>query len=67
MQARGLADAILASAGVAAALVIMANPRLRRAALNATRWWLGGRTVGGYLAAEAGRAWAESRRDIMSR
>jgi hypothetical protein len=66
-QARGVADAILVSAGVAAAVVIMTNPRLRRAVLDATHWWLGGRSIGGYLAAEAGRAWAESGRDIMSR
>ena len=34
---------------------------------NATRMWLGGQNVPAYLAAEAGRAWTESGRDIMSR
>ena len=66
-QARRVANAILASAGVAAVLVVMTNPRLRRLALGAARTWLGGQNVGAYLAAEAGRAWTESGRDIMSR
>jgi hypothetical protein len=66
-QARGIANAILASAGVAAAIVVMTNPRLRQIALNATRTWLGGQSVGAYLAGEARRAWGESGRDIMSR
>ena len=67
IQARGVANAILASAGVAAAIVVMTNPRLRQVALNATRRWLGGQSVGAYLAGEAQRAWTDSGRDIMSR
>jgi hypothetical protein len=66
-QARWIANAILASAAVAAAVVVMKTPRLRRIAANATRTWLGGQNVAAYLAAEAGRAWTESGRAIMSR
>ena len=66
-QARWIANAILASAGVAAAVVVVRTPRLRHIALRASRMWLGGQNVGAYLAAEAARAWAESGRAIMSR
>ena len=67
MQARWIANAILASAAVAAAVVVIRTPRLRYIVANATRMWLGGQDVPAYLAAEAGRAWTESGRDIMSR
>ena len=67
IQARRVANAIIASAGVALAFVVVTNPRLRRIAWGATFAWLGGQNVGGYLATQAGRAWAESGRDIMSR
>ena len=67
MQARWIANAILASAAVAAAVVVIRTPRLRYIVANATRMWLGGQNVPAYLAAEAGRAWTESGRDIMSR
>jgi hypothetical protein len=66
-QARWIANAILASAAVAAAVVIIRTPRLRHIVANASRMWLGGQNVPAYLAAEAGRAWTESGRDIMSR
>ena len=66
-QARWIANAILASAGVVAAVVVMRTPRLRHIAFTATRRWLGGQNVAAYLASEAGRAWTESGRAIMSR
>ena len=67
MQARRIANAILASAGVAAAVIVVSRPRLRRLALEAGRQWLGGQDVAGYLIGEAKRAWAESGRAIMTR
>jgi hypothetical protein len=67
VQARRIANAILASAGVAAAIVVIATPPLRRLAADTLRQWLGGQDVRTYLAAEARRAWAESGRAIMSR
>ena len=67
MQARGIANAILASAAVAVAVVVIRTPRLRQLVVNTTRAWLGGQNVPAYLAAEAGRAWTESGRAIMSR
>ena len=66
-QARRIANAILASAGVAAAVVVLTSPRLRRLALQAGRRWLGGQDVAGYLLGEVQRAWAESGRAIMAR
>lgn len=66
MQARRIANAILASAGVAAAVIVVRTPRLRRMAVEAGRRWLGGHDVTGYLIGEARRAWAESGRAIMS-
>ena len=59
-QARWIANAILASAGVAAAAVVIRTPPLRHVVANATRAWLGGQNVAAYLAAEAGRAWTEA-------
>ena len=59
-QARRVANVILASAGVAAAVVVITTPPLRRLALNAFRHWLGGASVPAYLAAEARRAWIAS-------
>ena len=67
MQARRIANAILASAGVAAAVIVVTRPRLRRMALEAGRRWLGGHDVAGYLIGEAQRAWAESGRAIIMR
>jgi hypothetical protein len=59
--ARTVANAVLISAGVAAAYVVVTTPPLRRLALRGTEWWLGA-TVPGYLLYLAGRAWAESAR-----
>jgi hypothetical protein len=57
--ARRVANAVLASAGVAAAVVVLATPPLRRLALRAARVWLGV-SVPAYLLAETRRAWVES-------
>ena len=59
-QARRVANVILASAGVAAAVVVITTPPLRRLALKALRHWLGGASVPAYLAGEARRAWIAS-------
>ncbi len=68
-QARRIANAILASAGVAAAVVVITNAAAPAACVaDASRMWLGGQNVPAYLAAEAGRAWTESGpADIMTR
>jgi hypothetical protein len=60
-SARVVANVILATAGVAAAYVVLTTPRLRRVASYALRVWLGA-TVPAYLAAEAREAWMESGR-----
>jgi hypothetical protein len=57
--ARTAANAVLVTAGVAAAYVILTTPSLRRLAIGSTRLWLGG-SVPAYLLKEVGRAWAES-------
>ncbi len=57
--ARRVANAVLASAGVAAAVVVLTTPPLRRLALRAARVWLGV-SVPAYLLAETRRAWVES-------
>ena len=59
-QARRVANVILVSAGVAAAVVVITTPPLRRLALNALRQWLGGASVPAYLAGELRRAWMAS-------
>lgn len=56
--ARTTANVVLASAGVAAAVAILATPPLRRLALRGLRLWLGASVP--FLAAEVRRAWAES-------
>jgi hypothetical protein len=65
--ARLVANAVLATAGVAAAYVILTTPSLRRLAKGGVRLWLGA-SIPAYLLKEAGRAWVESRRppDIMA-
>jgi hypothetical protein len=60
-RARAVANLVLASAGVAAAYVIVTSPPLRRLAVDATRYWLGG-SVSNYLITEARRAWIASAR-----
>jgi hypothetical protein len=57
--ARTVANVVLASAGVAAAFVVITNPPLRRLALRVTRVWLGA-SVPAYLLDETKRAWVES-------
>jgi hypothetical protein len=59
--ARAVANAVLVSAGMAAAYVIVTTPSLRRLAKGATRLWLG-TSVPAYILKEAGRAWVESER-----
>jgi hypothetical protein len=59
--ARTVANAVLASAGVAAACVVLTTPPLRRLAVRAARVWLGA-TVPVYLLNEVRRAWVESAR-----
>ena len=59
--ARTVANAVLATAGVAAAYVVITTPPLRRLAVRAIRVWLGA-SVPIYLITQAGRAWTESGR-----
>jgi hypothetical protein len=59
--ARTVANVVVATAGVAAAVAIAASPRLRRLAFRAVRLWLGA-GVPMYLAREARQAWMESGR-----
>jgi hypothetical protein len=60
-QARTVASLVLASAGLAAAYVVLTNPPLRRLASRAARVWLGA-SVPAYLMNEVRRAWLESKR-----
>ena len=57
--ARTTANVLLASAGVAAAYVILTTPPLRRLTLRAIELWLGA-TVPLYLVREARQAWIAS-------
>lgn len=59
--ARTVANAVLMSAGVAAAYVVITTPSLRRLAVGATRLYLGA-SIPAYLLKQAGRAWTESGR-----
>jgi hypothetical protein len=58
-RARTVANLMLATAGVAAAYVVLRTPSLRRLAFQATRIWLGA-TVPAYLIDQTRRAWMES-------
>ncbi len=60
-KARTVANVVLASAGVAAAYVIITTPPLRRLALRVVRIWLGA-SVPVYLARQVREAWVESGR-----
>ena len=60
-QARTAANVVLASAGVAAAYVILTKPPLRRLAFRALEFWLGA-SVPVYLLSQARSAWVESGR-----
>jgi hypothetical protein len=57
--ARTISNALLISAGAAAAYVVITTPPLRRFALRAARMWLGA-SIPVYLAREVHRAWVES-------
>jgi hypothetical protein len=58
-NARTVANVILASAGVAAAYVILTTPSLRRLAFRGAQLWLGA-SVPGYLLDETRQAWVAS-------
>jgi len=60
-QARTAANAILVAAGVAAAYVVLRNPRLRRLAFRGASVWLGA-SLPVYLLEATSRAWVESGR-----
>jgi hypothetical protein len=60
-NARTVANVVLASAGVAAAYVIITTPPLRRLALRAARLWLGA-SIPAYLVDQTRQAWVESAR-----
>jgi len=57
--ARTISNALVISAGAAAAYVVITTPPLRRFALRAARMWLGA-SIPVYLAREVHRAWVES-------
>jgi len=58
-EAQTTADLVLAGVCVAAAVVVITTPPLRRLAARALRMWLGA-SVPAYLFAETRRAWVES-------
>jgi len=58
-NARTAANVVLASAGVAAAYVILTRPPLRRLAFSVVRYWLGA-SVPVFLLNQARQAWVES-------
>ena len=58
-NARTVANVVLASAGVAAAYVVLTTPPLRRFAFAGLRFWLGA-SVPVYLLREVRHAWMES-------
>ena len=60
-QARTVANLVLASAGLAAAYLIIRTPQLRRIALRGTQLWLGA-SLPVFLLREVRQAWVESGR-----
>jgi hypothetical protein len=58
-NARTTANLVLASAGIAAAYVIVTKPPLRRLAFHVVRYWLGA-SVPVFLLTQAREAWAAS-------
>jgi len=58
-SARAASNAILVSAGLVAAYVVLTTPPLRRLAAFGLRVWLGA-SVPMYLVSQVGRAWAEA-------
>jgi hypothetical protein len=59
-SARTVANVVLATAGVAAAYVVLTTPPLRRLAIKAVRYWLGA-SIPVYLATQTAHAWRQSR------
>jgi hypothetical protein len=60
-NARTVANVVIASAGIAAAYVVLTTPPLRRLAVQAARVWLGA-TVPAFLVQSTRQAWMESGR-----
>ena len=60
-NARTVANVALVSAGVAAAVVVITTPPLRRLAMRGFQLWLGA-SIPAYLLAEARQAWIQSGR-----
>ena len=60
-NARTVANVALVSAGVAAAVVVITTPSLRRLAMRGLQIWLGA-SIPAYLLSEIGRAWVQSGR-----
>ena len=58
-NARIVANVVLASAGVAAAYVILTTPSLRRLAVRGARLWLGA-SIPMYLVSQTREAWVAS-------
>jgi hypothetical protein len=58
-SARTVSNAILVTAGVAAAYVVLTTPPLRRLAVVGVRLWLGA-SLPAFLLSQVGRAWAEA-------
>jgi hypothetical protein len=58
-NARIAANVVLASAGAAAAYLILTKPPLRRLAFRAVQYWLGA-SVPVFLLTQAREAWVES-------
>jgi hypothetical protein len=58
-NARAAANAVLVTAGVAAAYLVLTKPPLRRLAVKAVQLWLGA-SLPVFLATEARQAWLES-------
>jgi hypothetical protein len=63
-SARTVANVVLASAGVAAAYVVLTTPPLRRLAKTGLRIWLGA-SVPAYVLMQVRRAWMESARPAL--
>ena len=60
-QARTIANVLVATAGLAAAYVVVTTPPLRRLVMRASHTWLGS-SVSVYLLTQVRQAWVESRR-----
>jgi hypothetical protein len=64
-NARTVANALIASAGIAAAYVVLTTPPLRRLARQGLRIWLGA-SVPAFLIETTRRAWIESGRSALT-